>query len=40
MIAVRIISDIEFGQGNVFQRQIHAVHSRDRQAWQVKVMGL
>lgn len=40
MIAVRNISDTEFGQGNVFQRQTHAAHSRDRLAWQVNVVGL
>lgn len=40
MIAVKNISDVEFGQGNVFQRQIQTVPSRDRQAWQVNVMAL
>lgn len=38
MIIVRNISGVIFGWGNVVQRQIHAVQSRDRQAWQVSRM--
>lgn len=38
IIAVRNISDIEFGQGNTFQRQIHT--ALQRQAWRANAMGL
>lgn len=38
MITVRNISDTEFGQGNVFQRQIHT--ALQRQTWQVNAVGL
>lgn len=37
---MRNIGDTESGQGGVFQSQIQAVHSRDRQAWQANVMWL